>query len=53
MNLSAHPLTMTVLVTQDMANFAANVHGGYLPKFLARRLAQAPGLAARPAARSA
>src|SRR5208282_4365486 len=34
MNLSAHQLTMTVLVTPDMANFAGNVHGGYLLKFL-------------------
>ena len=34
MKLSAHQLTMTVLVTPDMANFAGNVHGGYLLKFL-------------------
>ena len=34
MNLSAHQLTMTVLVTPDMANFAGNVHGGYILKFL-------------------
>jgi acyl-CoA hydrolase len=34
MNLSAHQLTMTVLTTPDMANFAGNVHGGYLLKFL-------------------
>jgi acyl-CoA hydrolase len=34
MNLTAHQLTMTVLVTPDMANFAGNVHGGYLLKFL-------------------
>jgi acyl-CoA hydrolase len=34
MILSAHQLTMTVLVTPDMANFAGNVHGGYLLKFL-------------------
>src|SRR5438552_14420198 len=34
MNLSTRQLTMTVLVTPDMANFAGNVHGGYLLKFL-------------------
>ena len=34
MKLSAHQLTMTVLVTPDMANFAGNVHGGYILKFL-------------------
>ncbi len=34
MILSSHQLTMTVLVTPDMANFAGNVHGGYLLKFL-------------------
>lgn len=34
MNLTAHQLTMTVLVTPDMANFAGNVHGGYILKFL-------------------
>ena len=34
MNLSAHQLTMTVLVTPDMANFAGNVHGGFILKFL-------------------
>lgn len=34
MNFSAHQLTMTVLVTPDMANFAGNVHGGYILRFL-------------------
>jgi acyl-CoA hydrolase len=31
---SAHELTMTVLMTPDMANFAGNVHGGTLLKML-------------------
>ena len=31
---SAHELTMTVLMTPDMANFAGNVHGGTLLKLL-------------------
>ena len=30
----AHELTMTVLMTPDMANFAGNVHGGTILKFL-------------------
>jgi acyl-CoA hydrolase len=30
----AHQLTMTVLMTPDMANFAGNVHGGTILKFL-------------------
>jgi len=34
MNLPAHQLTMTVLMTPDMANFAGNVHGGTVLKFL-------------------
>lgn len=34
MNLPAHKLTMTVLMTPDMANFAGNVHGGTILKFL-------------------
>jgi acyl-CoA hydrolase len=34
MNLPAHQLTMTVLMTPDMANFAGNVHGGTILKFL-------------------
>ena len=34
MKFFPHQLTMTVLVTPDMANFAGNVHGGYLLKFL-------------------
>ncbi|MEP6506530.1 MAG: acyl-CoA thioesterase, partial [Betaproteobacteria bacterium] len=28
MNLLKHELTMTVLMTPDMANFTGNVHGG-------------------------
>ncbi|MBS0347605.1 MAG: acyl-CoA thioesterase [Proteobacteria bacterium] len=34
MELPAHQLTMTVLMTPDMANFAGNVHGGTILKFL-------------------
>jgi acyl-CoA hydrolase len=34
MNLPAHQLTMTVLMTPDMANFAGNVHGGTILKLL-------------------
>jgi acyl-CoA hydrolase len=34
MNMPAHQLTMTVLMTPDMANFAGNVHGGTILKFL-------------------
>lgn len=34
MTLPAHQLTMTVLMTPDMANFAGNVHGGAILKFL-------------------
>lgn len=34
MQLPAHQLTMTVLMTPDMANFAGNVHGGAILKFL-------------------
>ena len=34
MNLLAHELSMTVLMTPDMANFAGNVHGGTVLKFL-------------------
>jgi len=30
----AHELTMTVLMTPDMANFAGNVHGGTILKYL-------------------
>jgi acyl-CoA hydrolase len=30
----SHELTMTVLMTPDMANFSGNVHGGTLLKFL-------------------
>ena len=31
---SAHELTMTVLMTPDMANFSGNVHGGTILKLL-------------------
>lgn len=34
MDLPAHQLTMTVLMTPDTANFAGNVHGGTLLKLL-------------------
>ena len=34
MNLPAHQLTMTVLMTPDTANFAGNVHGGSVLKLL-------------------
>lgn len=34
MDLPAHQLTMTVLMTPDTANFAGNVHGGTVLKFL-------------------
>jgi acyl-CoA hydrolase len=34
MDLPAHQLTMTVLMTPDTANFAGNVHGGHLLKCL-------------------
>ena len=34
MNLPNHELTMTVLMTPDMANFGGNVHGGTILKFL-------------------
>jgi acyl-CoA hydrolase len=34
MGMPAHQLTMTVLMTPDMANFAGNVHGGTILKFL-------------------
>ncbi len=34
MNLPNHELTMTVLMTPDMANFSGNVHGGTILKFL-------------------
>jgi acyl-CoA hydrolase len=34
MSGSAHELTMTVLMTPDMANFAGNVHGGTILKYL-------------------
>ncbi len=32
--IPSHQLTMTVLMTPDMANFAGNVHGGTILKFL-------------------
>ena len=34
MNLPAHQLSMTVLMTPDMANFSGNVHGGAILKYL-------------------
>jgi acyl-CoA hydrolase len=34
MNLLHHELTMTVLMTPDMANFTGNVHGGTVLKLL-------------------
>lgn len=34
MNLPAHQLTMTVLMTPDTANFSGNVHGGHILKLL-------------------
>ena len=34
MNLPSHELTMTVLMTPDMANFTGNVHGGTILKLL-------------------
>jgi len=34
MNLPSHELTMTVLMTPDMANFTGNVHGGTVLKLL-------------------
>jgi acyl-CoA hydrolase len=34
MNLPAHQLTMTVLMTPDTANFSGNVHGGTILKLL-------------------
>lgn len=34
MDMPSHQLTMTVLMTPDMANFSGNVHGGALLKLL-------------------
>jgi acyl-CoA hydrolase len=34
MNIPNHELTMTVLMTPDMANFSGNVHGGTILKLL-------------------
>ena len=34
MSWSAHELSMTVLMTPDMANFSGNVHGGTILKYL-------------------
>ena len=34
MDLPSHTLTMTVLMTPDMANFSGNVHGGTILKLL-------------------
>jgi len=33
-HLPSHQLSMTVLMTPDMANFSGNVHGGTILKFL-------------------
>lgn len=33
-NTNSHQLTMTILMTPDMANFAGNVHGGTILKYL-------------------
>ena len=34
MNTPNHELSMTVLMTPDMANFSGNVHGGTILKYL-------------------
>ncbi len=34
MDMPSHQMTMTVLMTPDMANFAGNVHGGTILKLL-------------------
>src|SRR5213595_1251385 len=34
LDLPAHQLSMTVLMTPDMANFSGNVHGGSILKLL-------------------
>nr|CCA87472.1 putative acyl-coA thioester hydrolase [Ralstonia syzygii R24] len=34
MNTQSHQLSMTVLMTPDMANFSGNVHGGHILKLL-------------------
>jgi acyl-CoA hydrolase len=34
MNLPEHQLSMTVLMTPDMANFSGKVHGGAILKLL-------------------
>ncbi|MGV6872939.1 acyl-CoA thioesterase [Pseudochelatococcus sp. B33] len=34
MNESRHKLSMSILMTPDMANFAGNVHGGHILKYL-------------------
>lgn len=34
MDMPAHQLSMTVLMTPDMANFSGNVHGGHILKLL-------------------
>ena len=34
MNLPTHQLSMTVLMSPDMANFSGNVHGGAILKLL-------------------
>lgn len=40
---SSHQLTMTILMTPDMANFAGNVHGGTILKYL-DQVAPAPAV---------
>lgn len=34
MNESRHKLSMSILMTPDMANFSGNVHGGHILKYL-------------------
>lgn len=34
MNSTSHQLSMTILMTPDMANFSGNVHGGHILKYL-------------------
>lgn len=34
MNSASHELSMTILMTPDMANFSGNVHGGTILKYL-------------------
>ena len=50
MNLPNHELTMTVLMTPDMANFSGNVHGGTILKFLDQVAYACAGRVSTPAA---